>query len=231
MQSRSPLAGHGDLKLRPRPSGAAPFQRWVNEESRHRRPRFKVERVVQPNKSDPVTTREPRLLYSLDRERSYHFVTFVLVVFAIALGWLAWTMTEQAMVAEFGSVLGGRAAQGVMAVIGVAPLLTWLWWMRRYVRCIRWLPVTQDIHLTRFGYIGRRTWQLPLSAFVRATAHKGHLDIPGAPTVRAPYRRLHIHGLPRLILDDQGTVHDRRALDAILAGRPPGSAGSAKRAD
>ena len=119
---------------------------------------------------------------------------------------------------EFGSPLAARIAQFAIVAIAIAPLLAWLWWKRRYVRRIAWLPDTQTVILERFGHT---TCHLPLSAFDKADAQDGQTNLPGAPIVNAPYRRLLINGLPPLILDDQGTVPDRRALDAILAGRPP----------
>ncbi len=164
---------------------------------------------------------DTRLIYNLDRNRTYHFVTLVLVVFAAALGFLASTMTEDARIAEFGSALGGRIAQFAIVAIGLGPLSAWLWWKRRYVRRIAWRPDSQTIIIECFGVFGSATRELPLAALLQTTAHEGHSKFPGAPQVNAPYRRLHIEGLPPLILDDQGSVPDHRALEAILAARPP----------
>lgn len=169
-----------------------------------------------------------RLLYSLDRGPAYHFVTAVLLVFGLVVTWLASMLTPEAVREDFGPLLPAWLVQAIFLLVAWSGLVAWLWWMRRYVHRLSWLPEEQRLLVERLGLFARCR-RLPLSAISAFTAHAGRSDFPGAVSVHAPYRRLRLQGLPPLILDDQGTVHDHRALEAILAGRAPDSTGSPPR--
>lgn len=171
-----------------------------------------------PKATPPTGT---RVLYTLDRERTYHFVTGVLLALAgIAVG-LATLLTPEEMVREFGSVAIGRGVQLALSAVGCCPLLAWLRWIRRYARRITWLADVRRVRIDRCGYVGVSSWILAPAEIENTTAHAGRADVPGAPTVDAPYRRLHLRGRRALILDEQGTTHDGDALAAILSGREP----------
>jgi hypothetical protein len=162
-----------------------------------------------------------RVIYTLDRERTYHVVTLVLVVLAALVTWLVGLLTPAAMVREVGSVAAGRVLQVFLLLIGVGPCLAWLWWMRRYVQRITWVPELRQVRIERCGYLGATSWLVKPADVAEATSHPGRADYPGVPSVNAPYRTIRLRGRPALILDDQGTVHDEEALKAILDGRTP----------
>lgn len=161
-----------------------------------------------------------RLVYSLGRDRTYHFVTIVLLALGLVVSWLSSLLTPESVREEFDASAPVWAVRGVFLLVGWSGFLAWLWWMRRYVRLLTWLPQQRLLVVERFGWFIRRH-QIPVSALRDVSSHEGISNIPEAPSVHAPYRRLKINGLPPLILDDQGQTHDAQALDAILEGREP----------
>ena len=166
-----------------------------------------------------------RLVYTLDRERSYHFITLVLLVLAAVLARLGLSLTPADMVAEFGSIAAGRVAQVVLCVAAAGPILAWLWFMRRFVRRLSWLSDENLVEVELCGYFGRGIRRFAPADVLDSTAHAGRTTFTDAPSVNAPYRRLRIRGLPGLILDGRGTTHDARALNAVLGGRSPDGKG------
>jgi len=159
---------------------------------------------------------DPLLVYTLDRQVSHGFALAILVALALVGPVLVWRAMEQGTMAVV-------PALGVCG-IGLVPLVTWCLWMQRNIRRITWLPAEGRVELELLGPLGGRTVQLAPADFVDAGWIEGKLDLPGRPLVDAPYHRIRVRGgLPRLVLDGQGTVHDTDALGAILAGRAPGA--------
>jgi hypothetical protein len=158
-----------------------------------------------------------RVLYALDRERTYHFVTVVLVALAGVVVWLTTESDPAQMASELGSVGMSRLLQAGWLSLGLGPIIAWGWWCRRYVRRISWLVEEGQVELERFGYFGRRIWRLSPADFVSHTSHAE----TRTSRVHAPYDLLRLRGLPPLILDRQGTIHDEHALAAVLSGHMP----------
>lgn len=162
----------------------------------------------------------PRLLYTLDRERTYHFVTCVLFTSATMTVGLVSLLPPEPPLAETDAIGARRWLQAALLLIGAGPLPAWCWWMRRYVRRLTWRPDEKALVIERCGFFAR-PWIVRRAELESTTAHPGGANFPGAPVVRAPYQTIRLRNRPALILDDQGTVHDASTLESILAGDDP----------
>lgn len=163
---------------------------------------------------------EVHIVYRLNREARYHFIGITLIVFMLAMAWIASTPSASS---DHGGepAVPGPVTQVLLLMLGFTPWVAWLWFSRRFVRLIGWHAGSGEVELHFFRHLGRARLRVPLSDFGTSSRHEGRSWSPSAPSVRAPYTRVFVRGRS-CIIDEQGDVLDRSGLNNILAGRAPG---------
>jgi hypothetical protein len=161
-----------------------------------------------------------RDLYVLGREGAYHFVGIVLVVWLIVAIGLALLPMDK-VIAELGSVAAARLFQMGIALTGIVPLGLWLWWIRRYVRRVSWDASAGQVEMELFRHFGTRTVRCAPRQLAAPSFHRGKSQHLRAPSVDAPYVKVHLEGWTSLIIDLRGDVIDSEGLMTILEGNAP----------